>query len=991
MRKSCQKSVAWAVPIVPVATWHAQLVGLVPANRACPTELRSWPRLEELGALRRFSAKLERNPETRRFGVELTNYNVITAVLDGDTTLQRFDIVIGVAGERLGSTKIEGVLSRHGQRNFVELEVLRPLEGRRSWAELRRCVGSSKPCSSNFASDHLQPAQAMSQPRSAFVPVYMLELLLLLSMAYESSLSSRFDIGHCLCGLFDVAWSVAAVGLSVVLFRRLLGVVAARFVQIAACILAAADVALTDTLDMGLNAGVLSFGMRVALDVSNSIAILTTQLTHLLGGFGGWAWLSVALSVAMLQIYAGLARHCDFALESRFRGALARWMGHGVLVWSLFWPLARKLGQNTCSPESCSVFMRLLDEMFSEALVHDRATQRFELRTPQISPMAVRSNVDGREVEGVGTNMLHGVVILVLESVSADAVTPLYAGSQGASGQRRSSAPFLSWLAAQEGSVAGPAHFSSIPNTNKMLLESICGIAPEPATSWDEFKLREQLSAECLPELWRRAVNGTSLFVSSSTAPPNVFQRQLGFDVVMDAADLRRACSTGGSFARRCNRLHVRLTSRCVKNLHKRRGNSMRARLLSLLRSAAASPNATEVACGHLDAGPAMNESHLRECLDDPCIDELHGGAAPTGWHYATNATGDMQIVEPTLDFAAAAAAKRRPFFTYVLTTATHYPYHPAILERGVRDNGTRSKGRGFAGRYYDGLRREYLDRVQESDELVKRLFVGLRHRGLEKTLFIVVGDHGEGFHEDGTSMQHGSCVSFECMRVPFVMHDPLRISDPTHGRTMPPASSNVPKPAWLSSLTRHADIQPTVLQWIGYSLSASTAEGDLRPVRAIGAQNSTWQRCIPIFGFFDQRRRAVACPMSTSAQVQQTRSTKNAGAMQLIGYSMHDPRRRASPSHLVLPVVPGQKVDWRWLGSLKCSRARREFRKLGRHISATRQLYARWRKLALPLVERADAAAEQQHTYRSLMKTQLVCLVTSMVEKKAEMVPEGC
>ena len=101
----------------------------------------------------------------------------------------------------------------------------------------------------------------------------------------------------------------------------------------------------------------------------------------------------------------------------------------------------------------------------------------------------------------------------------------------------------------------------------------------------------------------------------------------------------------------------------------------------------------TARACGRIGAGLAMNRSLLRQCIDHPCIDELRGGGAPTGWQFATNATGDLQMIEPTLDFAAAAAEEQRPFFTFLLTTGTHYPYHPSILERSVSDNGTRSKG----------------------------------------------------------------------------------------------------------------------------------------------------------------------------------------------------------------------------------------------------------------------------------------------------------
>ena len=520
-----------------------------------------------------------------------------------------------------------------------------------------------------------------------------------------------------------------------------------------------------------------------------------------------------------------------------------------------------------------------------------------------------------------------------------------------------------------------------------MMLELACGIAPEPTTSWEEMRLRDALTAECLPELWRRAVNGTSLFISSSPAARTSVQRQLGFDVVLEAADLRRKCAER-SFAHRCGRLHVRLSQRCVLRLRKRKGRSMRDRLLSYLISPSASPNSSETACGRFDAGPAMHPSDLRQCLDDPCLDELHGGAAPTGWHHATNATGDMQMLEPTLDFAAAAAVERRPFFTFLLTTATHYPYHPSILERPVGDNGTRLRGRGFAGRSYAGLRHEYLDRVRESDELARRLFFGLRERGLEQTLFIVLGDHGEDFNDDGTSRQHGSCVSVECVRVPFVMHDPSQVSSSSPGVALasrlswPPTSGKESQPRWLLGLSRHADILPTVLRWVGFSLSSSTATGILRPGKRIVATNSRQYhtqppaRCIPIFAFFDQRRRAVAC--STSMWIQALTSTGGNSTMRqatnLMGYSMYD-RRHASSSHLVLPLIEWQYIDGRRLRA-SSARTQRKFAALGRVLSKTRQLYARWRELGVPDSVAISAAQDLQQTYRSLLKTQLTGLV---------------
>jgi len=109
-----------------------------------------WLRLEELGAVRRFSVALKRHPETGLFGLQLTDDNVIVAVLSpwkGNELLQKYDIVIGAEGERLGASKLEEKLPMYGEAG-VELEVLRPQEDKRSFVELRRLVNASSSASS---------------------------------------------------------------------------------------------------------------------------------------------------------------------------------------------------------------------------------------------------------------------------------------------------------------------------------------------------------------------------------------------------------------------------------------------------------------------------------------------------------------------------------------------------------------------------------------------------------------------------------------------------------------------------------------------------------------------------------------------------------------------------------------------------------------------------------------------------------------------------
>lgn len=98
--------------------------------------------------MRRFSVTLKRNSETGTFGLQLTDDNVVVAPPAGNE-LEKYDIIIGAGGERLGPDKLEQKLPIYGESS-VELEVLRTLEEdkQRSFVELRRLVTASSSASS---------------------------------------------------------------------------------------------------------------------------------------------------------------------------------------------------------------------------------------------------------------------------------------------------------------------------------------------------------------------------------------------------------------------------------------------------------------------------------------------------------------------------------------------------------------------------------------------------------------------------------------------------------------------------------------------------------------------------------------------------------------------------------------------------------------------------------------------------------------------------
>ena len=104
---------------------------------------------------------------------------------------------------------------------------------------------------------------------------------------------------------------------------------------------------------------------------------------------------------------------------------------------------------------------------------------------------------------------------------------------------------------------------------------------------------------------------------------------------------------------------------------------------------------------------------------------------------------------------------KQAPFFAWIHLYDAHTPYEPPEPLRSE-----------FAARGYAGL---YDGEIAFADEQVGRCVSWLKANGLEeRTLFVVVGDHGEGLgsHGEGT---HGYFVYDYALHVPFIVATPFR------------------------------------------------------------------------------------------------------------------------------------------------------------------------------------------------------------------------
>ena len=139
------------------------------------------------------------------------------------------------------------------------------------------------------------------------------------------------------------------------------------------------------------------------------------------------------------------------------------------------------------------------------------------------------------------------------------------------------------------------------------------------------------------------------------------------------------------------------------------------------------------------------------------------------------------------------------PFLTSYVTITPHHEWL-APDRYGLRDYGVE-----------DPFNR-YLNTVHYVDFFVKNLIQQYKDLGLyEDTIFVIYGDHGEGFAEHGVR-GHDNVIHEEGLRVPLIIHDPQRWQD---GAVISP---DYP--------VNHMDIPPTILDLLNYKLVGGTYPG---------------------------------------------------------------------------------------------------------------------------------------------------------------------
>ena len=155
----------------------------------------------------------------------------------------------------------------------------------------------------------------------------------------------------------------------------------------------------------------------------------------------------------------------------------------------------------------------------------------------------------------------------------------------------------------------------------------------------------------------------------------------------------------------------------------------------------------------------------------------------------------DIVMLDPSKKWLDAGEG---PFLLTYLTVGPHHNYKAPRKRIGYKDFGTKVKHLN-----------NYLNALRYVDYFTEQVIKTFKARGLYKnTIFVILGDHGEGFGEHGR-FQHDNVLYEEGLRIPMIIHD---------GRTQ---RSQRVKP-----LVNQLDVIPTVLKLAGFGFDASLFRG---------------------------------------------------------------------------------------------------------------------------------------------------------------------
>jgi hypothetical protein len=126
--------------------------------------------------------------------------------------------------------------------------------------------------------------------------------------------------------------------------------------------------------------------------------------------------------------------------------------------------------------------------------------------------------------------------------------------------------------------------------------------------------------------------------------------------------------------------------------------------------------------------------------------------------------------------------SSRRPAFVAYLPIAGHHPYaSPSVpIDRSDADTGDRRDAPRILEAPFrrDSDFHRYLNALHDADAALDTLVAGLQARSLwDRTLLIVMGDHGEAFGQHAGDYVHSSFLYEENVHVPFLIVAPVLIT----------------------------------------------------------------------------------------------------------------------------------------------------------------------------------------------------------------------
>jgi lipoteichoic acid synthase len=155
----------------------------------------------------------------------------------------------------------------------------------------------------------------------------------------------------------------------------------------------------------------------------------------------------------------------------------------------------------------------------------------------------------------------------------------------------------------------------------------------------------------------------------------------------------------------------------------------------------------------------------------------------------------DDIMLQPSRDWLE--QHKDKPFLATYLGVTGHHDYRP-VDRYGLKH-------------YSDFPPLDYYqNEVRYLDFFVKNVIDQYKELGLYKnTIFVIYGDHGEGFGEHGL-FQHDNTIYQEGLKVPFIINEPGRFED---GKR-------------VETLTNELDILPTLFDLLGYKVKGGHYPG---------------------------------------------------------------------------------------------------------------------------------------------------------------------